>query len=187
MSDRFIHVHEPLPGLHVFERVRMGDARGFLERIYDADSAGDLLPFARVAQVNRTFTAQAGTVRGMHFQRPPFAEVKLVQCTRGSVFDVAVDLREGSPTFLKWHAEVLSDRNGRAMRVPEGFAHGFQTLEADCELIYVHSQPYRQDAEDGVGPRDPRLAIAWPRAIEMISERDNGHLPINEAFQGVVA
>lgn len=187
MSDRFIHVHEPLPGLHVFDRVRMGDTRGFLERIYDADSAGDLLPFARVAQVNRTLTAQAGTVRGMHFQRPPFGEVKLVHCIHGSVFDVAVDLRHGSPTFLQWHAEILSGQNGRAMRIPEGFAHGFQTLEADCELIYVHSQPYRQDAEDGIGPLDPGLAIAWPRAIEMISDRDANHRPIDEAFQGVTA
>nr|WP_063572203.1 dTDP-4-dehydrorhamnose 3,5-epimerase family protein [Luteibacter rhizovicinus] len=185
MSDRFIHVHEPLPGLHVFERVRMGDARGFLERIYDADGEGDLLPFARVAQVNRTLTAQAGTVRGMHFQRPPFAEVKLVHCTHGSVFDVAVDLREGSPTFLHWHAEVLSERNWRAMRIPEGFAHGFQSLEANSELIYVHSQSYRAGAEDGVGPLDPRLAIDWPLEIALISERDTNHRLLDADFQGV--
>lgn len=187
MKDRIIHVHEPLSGLHVFDRVRMADDRGYLERLYDAERAGDLLPMAQVAQVNRTLTTQVGTVRGMHFQRPPFAEVKLVHCIRGSVFDVAVDLREGSPTYLHWHAEVLSERNGRFMRIPEGFAHGFQALEADCEMIYVHSQPYRQDAEDGVGPLDPRLAIAWPRAIAVISGRDARHRPIDDEFQGVVA
>ena len=186
MSDRFIHIHEPIPGLHVFDRVRMGDARGYLERIYDAGATEDVLPFACVAQVNRTVTAQAGTVRGMHFQRPPFAEVKLVHCTRGSIFDVAVDLRQGSPTYLQWHAEVLSHGNGRCMRVPEGFAHGFQTLETDCELIYVHSQLYRQDAEDGVGPLDPRLAIDWPLPVAMISDRDAHHRPVDEAFLGVV-
>lgn len=187
MIDRFTHIHEPLPGLHVFDRTRVGDGRGYLERVFDIDSAGPMLPFGSVAQVNRTVTALAGTVRGMHFQRPPYAEIKLVHCTRGSVFDVAVDLREGSPTFLQWHGEVLSADNLRCMRIPEGFAHGFQSLEPDSELIYVHSQPYRPDAEDGVQPLDPRLAIAWPAAIAMVSERDSSHRLIGASFQGVVA
>jgi dTDP-4-dehydrorhamnose 3,5-epimerase len=185
MSDRFIAIHEPIPGLHVFERVRMGDARGYLERLFDAESVGPMLPFAAVAQVNRTLTEQAGTVRGMHFQRPPYAEIKLVHCVRGSVFDVAVDLREGSPTYLHWHGEPLSGDNRRCMRIPEGFAHGFQTLEADSELIYVHSQPYRPGSEDGVRPLDQRLGIRWPLAIALISERDGNHPPIDERFQAV--
>lgn len=187
MSDRFTHVHEPLPGLHVFERKRVGDDRGYLERIFDADSAGYMLPFASVAQVNRTVTALAGTVRGMHFQRVPYPEVKLVHCTRGSVFDVAVDLREGSPTYLQWHGEVLSADNLRCMRIPEGFAHGFQSLQPDSELIYVHSQPYRPEVEDGVRPLDPHLAIKWPMEIALISERDSNHRLIGASFQGVVA
>lgn len=186
MRDHFIRVHEPLQDLHVFERNIVGDTRGFLERIYDANCSGELLPFAKVAQVNRTSTIHAGTVRGMHFQRAPYAEIKLVHCVRGSVFDVALDLRQGSPTFLRWHAEVLSADNRRCMRIPEGFAHGFQTLEDDCELIYVHSQPYRQDVEGGVGPLDPMLAIAWPLPVTLISERDAGHAPVNEAFEGVM-
>jgi dTDP-4-dehydrorhamnose 3,5-epimerase len=185
MSDRFNHIHEPIPGLHVLERVRMGDARGYLERIFDADIVGSMFPFAAVAQVNRTLTAMAGTVRGMHFQRHPYAEIKLVHCIRGSVFDVAVDLREGSPTYLQWHAEILSGDNGRCMHIPEGFAHGFQSLEADSELIYVHSQPYRPGVEDGVRPLDSRLAISWPLAIALMSERDVNHPPIDERFQAV--
>ncbi|WP_285404500.1 dTDP-4-dehydrorhamnose 3,5-epimerase family protein [Luteibacter sp. ME-Dv--P-043b] len=187
MTDRFTHVHEPIRGLHVLDRRRLGDDRGFLERLYDSDAAGQLLPFARIAQINRTMTALEGTVRGMHFQRQPYAEVKLVHCIRGSVFDVAVDLREGSPTYLHWHAEVLSADNGRCLRIPEGFAHGFQALEAGCELIYVHSQPYRQDAECGVWPLDPQLGIAWPRAIALMSDRDAQHGPIDATFQGVIA
>jgi dTDP-4-dehydrorhamnose 3,5-epimerase len=187
MSDRFTHIHEPLPGLHIFERIRMGDGRGYLERVFDMESSGNMLPFATVAQVNRTVTARAGTVRGMHFQRSPYAEIKLIHCTRGSVFDVAVDLREGSPTYLQWHGEVLSADNLRCMRVPEGFAHGFQSLHADSELIYVHSQPYRPEAEDGVQPLDPRLAITWPMEISLISQRDSSHRLIGAAFQGVVA
>jgi dTDP-4-dehydrorhamnose 3,5-epimerase len=187
MSDRFTHIHEPLPGLHVFERTRVGDARGYLERVFDMDGREPMLPFGSVAQVNRTVTALAGTVRGMHFQRPPFAEVKLVHCTRGSVFDVAVDLRKGSLTYLHWHGEVLSADNLRCMRIPEGFAHGFQSLQPDSELIYVHSKPYRPEAEDGVQPLDPGLAITWPTDITSISERDSNHRLIGATFQGVVA
>jgi len=187
MSDRFTPIHEPLPGLHVFERRRVGDARGYLERVFDVDGTAPMLPFGTVAQVNRTVTALAGTVRGMHFQRPPHAEIKLVHCTRGSVFDVAVDLREGSPTYLQWHGEILSADNLRCMRIPEGFAHGFQSLQPDSELIYVHSQPYRPESEDGVRPLDPRLAITWPMEIALISDRDNNHRLIGTTFQGVVA
>ena len=118
---------------------------------------------------------QRGSVRGLHFQRPPRAEKKLVQCLRGEVFDVAVDLRRGSPTFLQWHGERLSGDNGVALLIPEGFAHGLQTLAGDVDMLYCHSVAYAAESEGGVHPRDPRLAIDWPLPIALLSPRDEGH------------
>ena len=179
-------VHDlPLAGLKLVERQRLGDQRGFLARLFCAD---DLLPAgwtAPIAQINHTHTARRGTVRGLHFQRPPHAEMKLVSCIRGEVWDVAVDLRRGSPTFLKWHAERLSADNNRALLIPEGFAHGFQALSDGAELIYCHSAAYAADAEGGLNVRDPRLAIAWPLPVGEMSARD-AHLPVvDDAFAGI--
>jgi dTDP-4-dehydrorhamnose 3,5-epimerase len=111
--------------------------------------------------------------------------MKLVSCLRGEVWDVAVDLREGSPTFLQWHAERLSADNGVALLIPEGFAHGFQTLGDDVEMLYCHSAAYTSAAEGGLHPQDPRLGIAWPVAVTELSARDAGHPAITEEFKGV--
>jgi dTDP-4-dehydrorhamnose 3,5-epimerase len=138
-----------------------------------------------IAQINHTRTSRRGTVRGMHFQRAPHSEMKLVSCIRGSVWDVAVDLRKGSATFLQWHAEELSAENGRAMLIPEGFAHGFQSLTDDVELLYCHSAPYHAEAEDGLNPADPELAIAWPLEITELSGRDTQHPMIGQTFAGL--
>ena len=119
----------PIAGLKIIQRTTISDTRGFLSRIFCADelaSAGWVWP---IAQINHTLTKIPGTVRGMHFQFPPRAEAKLVSCIRGAVWDVAVDIRRGSPTYLNWHAEELSAANQRALLIPPGFAHGFQTLE----------------------------------------------------------
>lgn len=185
MSRRLVQVAEPIPSLRVLERAQLGDARGFLERIYDAGDAAAYPGSGHVAQVNRTVTLRKGVVRGMHFQRPPYSESKLVHCVRGAVFDVAVDLRVGSPTFLRWHGEILSDANRRCLWIPEGFAHGFQTLEDECEMLYVHSQAYQPDHEDGLHPCDPRIGITWPLNIIQMSDRDQRHSMIDEHFEGV--
>ena len=132
-----------------------------------------------IAQINHTFTQRQGTVRGMHFQRAPHAEMKLVNCIRGTVFDVAVDLRASSETFLRWHAEELTPDNGRSLLIPEGFAHGFQALSDDCELVYLHSAAYAPGAEAGVNPLDPRLGVCWPLPITEMSTRDAGHPMLN--------
>jgi len=124
-------------------------------------------------------------VRGLHFQHTPYAEMKLVSCLRGEVWDVAVDLRKNSPTFLRWHAEKLSLENCRALLIPEGFAHGFQTLTDDCELIYLHSAAYTQEAEAGVRPNDLYIGISWPLDLFEISKRDSEHLLINDQFTGI--
>jgi dTDP-4-dehydrorhamnose 3,5-epimerase len=182
---RFTILDTPLSNLKVIERQRLGDTRGFLTRLFCADelaAAGWVKP---MAQINHTATAQRGTVRGMHFQYPPHAEMKLVSCVRGVVWDVAVDVRAGSPTFLHWYAETLSAENGRALLIPEGFAHGFQTLTDDVELLYCHSTAYVPAAEAGLNPQDARLAIDWPLAITVQSTRDAQHPLLDARFTGV--
>jgi dTDP-4-dehydrorhamnose 3,5-epimerase len=174
-----------LSGLKRVERQHLGDARGFLSRLFCADELAEAGWNGPVAQINQSLTRRRGAVRGMHFQYPPHAETKLVSCLRGAVFDVAVDLRKGSPTFLRWHAQELSAENRLALLIPAGFAHGFQTLSEECELLYVHSAPYVATAEGGLSPRDAALAIAWPLAIAEMSERDAGHPPVGPDFEGV--
>jgi dTDP-4-dehydrorhamnose 3,5-epimerase len=121
----------------------------------------------------------------MHYQHPPHAEMKLVTCIQGEIWDVAVDLRAASPTFLHWYAEVLSAKNNRALLIPQGFAHGFQTLTDDAALIYCHSAAYCPEEEDALHAQDPRLAIEWPLPIAELSDRDGKHLLIDEKFEGV--
>jgi dTDP-4-dehydrorhamnose 3,5-epimerase len=136
-------------------------------------------------QINHTLTAKRGTVRGLHFQYPPHAEIKIVSCLHGEVFDVAVDLRQGSPTFLHWHAEILSANNHRTLLIPEGYAHGFQTLAEDCELLYFHTSAYQPGAESGLNAQDPALNIHWPEAVIELSSRDLAHPYITADFVGV--
>lgn len=175
----------PLAGLSVLHRRRLRDNRGYFERLYCVDALREMLGSRHVVQINHTFTIKRGTVRGMHFQRPPFAETKIVTCLRGEVFDVAVDLRAQSPTFLRWHGEVLSGDNARSLLIPEGFAHGFQALTDDCEMLYLHTAPYAQESEAGVHPLDPRIAIEWPEDVRELSARDAAHPPLTDHFTGV--
>jgi len=138
-----------------------------------------------VAQINHSMTRRRGSVRGLHFQFPPSAEMKLVTCLRGGVWDVGVDLRRDSPTFLHWHAEELTPENGRALLIPEGFAHGFQTLTGDAELLYFHSVAYDSGREGGVNPTDPKLRITWPLEITEQSDRDCTRPMLDNDFEGI--
>jgi dTDP-4-dehydrorhamnose 3,5-epimerase len=175
----------PLSGVMQVQRQRLQDERGFLSRLFCAEELAAANWREAIAQVNHTLTRHAGTVRGMHYQLPPYAECKLVSCLRGEVWDVALDLRKGSPTFLRWHAVRLSADNGLALLLPEGVAHGFQALAEEVELLYCHSRPYVADSERGVSPLDPRLAIDWPLPVRHLSQRDRSHPPIGTAFCGV--
>lgn len=175
----------PLIGLKLVEHQRSEDARGFFARVFCAEQLAGAGWTKPIAQINHTYTAHCRTVRGMHFQYPPHAEMKLVTCIHGEVWDVAVDIRADSPTFLSWHAERLSADNCRALFIPEGFAHGFQTLTDDVELIYCHAAAYYPEAEGGLHPEDPRLAIAWPLPIGELSPRDSAHSLIQSQFEGV--
>lgn len=185
MSGRFHASPTALAGLTVLQRQPLSDARGYFERLFCSTELDDHFPDTGPAQINRTLTRGRGTTRGLHFQLPPHAEIKLITCLRGSIFDVAVDLRRGSPTFLQWHAEILSADNHRSLLVPKGFAHGFQTLEADCELLYLHSHAYAPAAERGLHVSDPRLAITWPESPHGLSERDQGQRFIGSDFTGI--
>jgi dTDP-4-dehydrorhamnose 3,5-epimerase len=185
MNGRFSIIETPIAGVRGVERKPRGDHRGFLSRLFCSEelaSAGWVKP---VAQINHTFTATKGTIRGLHYQRFPKAEMKLVTCIKGAIFDVAVDLREGSPTLLAYHGQVLSAENNLALLIPEGCAHGFQALTGDVELIYLHSQPYAAEAEGGFSPLDPRIAIEWPLPVAAMSERDAGHPAVTSDFKGL--
>lgn len=183
--NRFSIIDTPIASLKVIERTLLSDERGYLSRLFCADELRDAGWQKPIAQINHTMTRREGVVRGMHFQKVPHAEMKLVSCIRGEVFDVAVDLRAGSPTFLQWFAERLSAENGRAMLIPEGFAHGFQALATDCELLYLHSCAHAPASEGGINPLDPRVGIAWPKTITELSARDKEHLILTAEFKGI--
>jgi dTDP-4-dehydrorhamnose 3,5-epimerase len=186
MISRFEIQKTLLSGLNVIVRKPLGDSRGYLERIFCIDELGDVFGNRSIVQINHTLTQNKGTVRGMHFQYPPHSEMKLVSCIRGSVFDIAIDLRCDSPTFLQWHSEILSEDNHKTFAIPEGFAHGFQTLTNDCEMLYLHTSAYVQDAESGLNPNDPKLDIKWSLPISEISSRDSNHALISDDFKGVI-
>ncbi len=175
----------PVPNLMLVETAPHADGRGAFARLYCESELNNLIGERRIVQINHSRTDRVGSVRGLHFQRPPHAEMKLVRCLRGRVWDVAVDLRPDSPTFLYWHAEELTPANTRMMVIPEGFAHGFQVMEPESELLYLHTAFYAPDAEGGLRHDDPRLGIDWPLAVTDLSPRDASHALIDSNFQGI--
>jgi len=175
----------PLRGVKLVQRKPIVDERGYFARFFCADAFYTVGLDKPIAQINHTLTRGKGAVRGLHFQRPPYAETKLVSCLSGAVFDVVVDLRANSSSFLRWHGEVLSAENSRSLLVPEGCAHGFQTLSDSCELIYLHTRPYHPASEDAVNILDPALAIEWPLPLAELSERDRSHPFLATDFAGI--
>lgn len=182
---RFEVVATPVDGVRVVQRAAIEDERGFLSRLFCAEEFSIHGMMTGIAQINHTLTRHRGMVRGMHFQRAPHAEAKLIGCLRGEVFDVAVDLRKDSPTFLHWFGQLLSPENRCSMYIPPGCAHGFQAMVDDCELVYLHSVAYAPTAEGGIHPQDPAVAINWPLPVSMMSNRDQGHLMIDKRFEGL--
>lgn len=162
----------PLEGAYEVDLERREDARGFFARTYCAGEFSALGLCTEWVQMNLSFTRQRGSLRGLHFQRPPMAEVKLVRAVRGRVLDVIVDLRDGSATYGTWCTVTLDADQRNAIYIPKGFAHGFQTLIDDAELHYSHSTAYAPGHEGGVHPLDPDLAIKWPLEPRNLSERD---------------
>lgn len=185
VSARFNFLPTPLAGLAVIERKPVEDSRGIFCRLFCAEEFNETGLTKPIMQINHSVTRVKGAVRGMHFQNSPHAETKIVSCLKGKLFDVAIDLRKNSPTFLCWHGEILSSENHKALCIPEGFAHGFQALEEDCELLYFHTDLYTPAAEGALNAVDPQLNIAWPLPIAELSERDRAHAFIDEDFAGV--
>lgn len=175
----------PISGLFVSENKPFEDPRGCFSRLFCRRELSNLIGNRQILQINLSRTTACGAIRGLHFQYPPWAEMKFVCCLQGRVWDVAVDLRSGSATFLRWHAEELSPENGRMIIIPEGFAHGFQVLQAPAELLYLHTAFYTPEAEGGVGWNDPALAISWPLAAADLSVRDQKHPAITKSFTGI--
>lgn len=185
MGERFNFIETPLTGLYKIDRIPIEDSRGFFSRFFCAKEFKKIGFTSPVAQMNQTLTKHKGTVRGMHYQCPPYTETKIVTCIQGEIIDVAVDIRKDSPTFLQWHAEILSAENQSSLYIPDGFAHGFQTLTEDCGLFYIHSSFYQPDAEGALNVIDPKLDINWPMDITEISARDQNHPMIDTDFEGI--
>ena len=166
----------PLSGAWVIDLDRHDDDRGFFARTFDRDAFAARGLDPAVVQCNTSYNTTAGTLRGLHFQAAPHGEPKLVRCTRGAVYDVIVDLRPDSATHLRWHGVELSAENGRALYVPVGFAHGFQTLQDASEVLYMMGHEYVPAAASGVRWDDPAFGIRWPPAARrIISERDRSY------------
>ncbi|HDX8401726.1 dTDP-4-dehydrorhamnose 3,5-epimerase family protein [Aeromonas dhakensis] len=183
--SRFTITSLPLSGLKLIKRQPLGDQRGYFSRLFCANELAAAGWHRPIVQLNHTYTDQCGTVRGLHFQHSPHLEMKLVTCLQGKVWDLAVDLRRDSSTYLCWHAEILSAQNNCSLLIPEGFAHGFQTLSDKVELLYCHSEFYSPETESGLNIFDPRLSIDWPLPPHNLSVRDEAFPFIDDTYFGV--
>lgn len=174
----------PLSGAYTISLSPFSDNRGWFSRVYCEKEFGEI-DDVKWVQINHSFTAGKGTIRGMHFQYPPHSEVKLVRCISGSIFDVIVDLRKNSSTFLHWFGVELSAQNRKMIYIPEGFAHGFQSLKDNSELIYHHTEYYNPKYEAGIKFDEPVLDIKWPLPLSFVSERDQNHEYLDKSFKGL--
>lgn len=174
----------PLGGAFLIDLEKRGDDRGFFARFFCEDEFAKHGLITRFEQINNSLTSNKGTLRGMHYQLPPAAEVKVVRCLRGALFDVILDLRPHSATFGQWYGEVLTAENRRMMYVPEGFAHGFLTMEPDTEALYLVSAKYAPAAERGIRFNDPKFGIRWPAAPVELSDKDRNWPDYDPAYHG---
>ncbi|WP_304236026.1 dTDP-4-dehydrorhamnose 3,5-epimerase [Jiulongibacter sediminis] len=172
-------------GLYLIEHKKLEDERGFFSRTYCSDVFQTHGFSENFVQFNHSFNIKRGTIRGLHFQKPPFGETKLIRCVKGRVFDVAVDLRKGSPTFLKFFGVELSENSMLSMLIPKGFAHGFQVLENDSALIYHHTSHYNAEYESGIRYDDNRINIVWKEPVQVISKRDSNFPSLKQSFTGI--
>jgi dTDP-4-dehydrorhamnose 3,5-epimerase len=175
----------PIEGLLFAESQTLKDDRGAFVRLFCEKALSSIIGSRRVIQINHSYTHAVGAIRGLHFQHAPHAEMKLVRCIKGKVWDVAVDLRAKSSSYKRWFAQELSPQNGYMMVIPEGFAHGFQVLEKNSELLYLHTATHSPESEGGVRHNDPELDIRWPLTVSEISQRDSSHALMDSRFKGI--
>ncbi|WP_162654133.1 dTDP-4-dehydrorhamnose 3,5-epimerase family protein [Lentilitoribacter sp. Alg239-R112] len=183
---RFVAEDTSISGVKVITRTKVSDERGFLSRLFCKDELLEVQWHGEIAQINETMTHHKGTVRGLHFQREPSSEMKLVSCIHGRIFDVAVDLRVNSPTYLHYFSCELGEANNKALLIPRGCAHGFQTLTDRVRMIYCHSAAYDPRVEDGIHILDSRINIEWPLPPINLSQKDNDLTRIDSHFKGVI-
>ncbi len=175
----------PLEGAYTIDLTPRGDSRGRFTRLFCARELAEIGHDKPIVNVNHSYTQKKGTIRGMHYQNAPDCEIKIVKCIRGAIWDCIVDVRENSPTFLQWTAVKLSENNDRMIYIPEGFAHGFQAISEDVEIVYFVSNYYSPTNEAGLRFDDPAVKIAWPLEPTEVSERDRTHHLIDGDFRGV--
>jgi dTDP-4-dehydrorhamnose 3,5-epimerase len=175
-----------LQGAYRIDLEPQGDERGRFARLFCADELKEIGHTKPIVNINYSYTKDKGTIRGLHFQYPPDCEIKIVKCIRGAIWDCIVDIRKDSPTFLKWEAVELTAENNRMIYVPEGFAHGFQTLTNDVELIYFHTAFYVQKREGGLRFDDPILNIDWSLPPQNVSDRDKNLELVTINFKGII-
>jgi dTDP-4-dehydrorhamnose 3,5-epimerase len=185
MGGRMKFVEAPIAGAYVIELEPFVDERGLFVRTFCQKEFTKIGFDRQIVQINHSVTRQKGAIRGLHYQLPPVCETKIIRCVQGKVFDVMVDLRVGSSTFMQWHGVELSKDNMRMVYIPEGFAHGFQTLTDNAELIYHHSAFYSPEYEYELRFDDPALAINWPLPVGVISPKDRSYPLINNNFKGI--
>ncbi len=185
MGKRMNFIETPIVGAYVIELECFEDERGIFTRTFCQKEFEAISFHKQIVQINHSLTIQKGTIRGLHYQLPPACETKIVRCIQGKVFDVMVDLRKNSTTFMQWYGVELSKDNQRMAFIPDGFAHGFQTLTGNSELIYLSSEFYNLKFERGLRFSDPALAIEWPLPVTVISKKDKKHPFINHDFKGI--
>jgi dTDP-4-dehydrorhamnose 3,5-epimerase len=170
-----IFTETALKGAFILEVKQLEDERGFFGRTWCKKEMEDHGLNGNVVQANMSYNKKKGTVRGMHFQNPPYAETKLIRCTKGAIYDVIIDLRKDSPTYKQWIGVELTEQNHKMLYVPENFAHGFITLEDNTEVAYQVTQYYTPGAEGGIRWDDPSFTIQWPVPVELVSDKDQNH------------
>lgn len=176
----------PLQGAFIIEPNPFVDQRGFFARIFCVEELKQYGLRCTIAQANHSKSIGRGTIRGLHYQLPPYAETKIIKCIKGRIFDVIVDVRKGSATFLQWFGVELSEENKKMLYVPEGFAHGFQALEEEVEIIYLVTNYYVPQAERGVRFNDQKIGIQWPITETVITSEKDRNIPlIDDEFKGV--
>ena len=174
-----------LDGAYYIDLEPFADDRGLFARTFCKKEFQTIGHHKEFVQINHSRNTFKGTIRGLHYQKPPFAEIKLIRCIKGTVYDVLVDIRKDSPTFLKHYGIELSEHNMRMVYIPEGFAHAFQTLEDNSELIYHHTAFYAPRVESGLKFDDTQIGINWPLPPTVVSEKDQTHPPIDQTFTGI--
>jgi len=174
-----------ISAVKIITSVPFVDERGSFARIFCIRELAEALNGKNIKQINQSSTKIKGSIRGLHFQKPPHSETKIVRCIKGIIFDVAVDLRKNSPTFLKWHGEILSEQNGKMLLVPEGFAHGFQSLEDNVEIIYFVTASYCKEFEGSIRFDEPLVNIEWKLPPAMLSQKDLATAFLDSDFSGI--